>query len=104
MYYCVTGERILWCQASELEWHQPNVIKWRKVMGLKDSKDTLCASKLVNYGWGLPEEQLDDLLSDHKLGNSCPNMLLFWVVLAPRKLEVRCAEISLQRRKDKGEI
>ena len=104
MYCCVTGGRILWCQASELEWHEPNVIKWREVMGLKDLKDTLCASKLVNYGWGLLEEQLDDLLPGHKLSNSGPNMLLFWDVHAPGKLEIWCAEISLQRRKEKGEI
>ncbi|KAG2281150.1 hypothetical protein Bca52824_052370 [Brassica carinata] len=104
MYCCVTGGRILWCQASELEWHEPNVIKWREVMGLKDLKDTLCASKLVNYGWGLLEEQLDDLLPGHKLSNSGPNMLLFWDVHAPGKLEIFCAEISLQRRKEKGEI
>ncbi|KAF2562577.1 hypothetical protein F2Q70_00015565 [Brassica cretica] len=104
MYCCVTGGRILWCQASELEWHEPNVIKWREVMGLKDLKDTLCASKLVNYGWGLLEEQLDDLLPSHKLSNSGPNMLLFWDVHAPGKLEIWCAEISLQRRKEKDEI
>ncbi|KAF8089771.1 hypothetical protein N665_0497s0014 [Sinapis alba] len=104
VYCCVTGGRILWCQESELEWHEPNVIKWREVMGLKGLKDTLCASKLVNYGWGLPDQQLDDLLPGHKLSNSGPNMLLFWDVLSPRKLEIWCAEISLQRCKEKSEI
>ncbi|KAL0731243.1 hypothetical protein Bca4012_027337 [Brassica carinata] len=94
-----TKALILWCQAIGSK-----VIKWREVMGLKDLMDALCASKLVNYGWGLPEEQLDNLLPGHKLSNSGPNMLLFCDVLAPSKLEIWCAEISLQRRKGKDEI
>ena len=59
IYGCVTGGWILWCEASELE---SGVMKWRQVMGLEDLRDTLCASKLVNYGWGLPSEHLDAML------------------------------------------
>ncbi|CAH8382793.1 unnamed protein product [Eruca vesicaria subsp. sativa] len=99
IYCCETGGKILWCQASTSK-----VMKWKQVMGLEGLKDTLCASKLVNYGWGLPEEKLDDLLPGHKLSNSGPNMLLFWDVLAPKKLEIWCAEISLRWCKAKGEI
>ncbi|CAA7045111.1 unnamed protein product [Microthlaspi erraticum] len=101
-------------------------------MGLEALRDTLSASKLVSYGgcmsdhWdsykgaimldhsdsyrrhaGAPtqeEEELAYLFPGHKLSNSGPNMLLFWDVLAPHKLDIWCAEISLERRKESGEI
>ncbi|KAL0645304.1 hypothetical protein Bca4012_043595 [Brassica carinata] len=88
-------------QASELE---SGVMKWRQVMGLEDLRDTLCASKLVNYGWALPSKHLDAMLPGHKLSNCGPNMLLFWDCLANWKWEIWCAEISLQRRKKACEI
>ncbi|CAA7035833.1 unnamed protein product [Microthlaspi erraticum] len=121
IYSCETGGRIMWCEASELEWRQqPEVMEWREVMGLEDLRDTLCASKVVSYGWGVLEHYesfkrertmegltttpLDDLYVGHKLSSSGPNMLLFWDVLGPHKLEIFCAEISLQRRKETGQI
>ncbi|KAF3594240.1 hypothetical protein DY000_02027524 [Brassica cretica] len=44
------------------------------------------------------------VLPGHKLSNSGPNLLIFWDVLAPHKLEIWCAEISLERRKETCEI
>ncbi|EFH45264.1 hypothetical protein ARALYDRAFT_353131 [Arabidopsis lyrata subsp. lyrata] len=114
------GGRILWCEAEELDWRIHEGMVWREVMGLKTLTDTLCASKLVNYGgrmsehWksckrkmvrhGLTSDELDKLLPGHILSNSGPNMLLFWDVLSPKKLEIWCAEISLKRRKEGVEI
>ncbi|KAG2249649.1 hypothetical protein Bca52824_089277 [Brassica carinata] len=103
----------------ELEWE---VMEWREVMGLEALSDTLAASKLVNYGgrvsdqWeicrrsepilglGLWTVEIDEILPGHKLSNCGPNMLIFWDVLAPQKLEIWCAEISLERRKKTCEI
>ncbi|XP_010444934.1 PREDICTED: putative F-box/kelch-repeat protein At3g24610 [Camelina sativa] len=84
--------------------------------------DTLCDSKLVNYGGRMSESadhwksckrkrvwhgltnELDRLLPGHKLSNSGPNMLLFWDVFGPEKLEIWCAEISLRRCNERVEI
>ncbi|WZZ24441.1 hypothetical protein YC2023_007842 [Brassica napus] len=113
VYCSESGGRILWCEPSELEW---------EVMGLEALSDTLAASKLVNYGgrvsdqWeicrrsepilglGLWTVEIDEILPGHKLSNSGPNILIFWDVLAPQKLEIWCAEISLERRKKTCEI
>ncbi|CDY08957.1 BnaC08g11870D [Brassica napus] len=96
---------ILWCEASDLEESAGGGMKWRQVMGLEDLRVALCASRVVNYSRGfMPSEYLDDMLPGHKLSNSGPNMLLFWDCLADWKWEIRCAEISLQRRKGTGEI
>ncbi|KAG2266027.1 hypothetical protein Bca52824_073106 [Brassica carinata] len=48
---CALGGRILWCEAHE--WERPvttHVMEWREVMGLESLRETLAASKLVNYG------------------------------------------------------
>ncbi|WZZ09987.1 hypothetical protein YC2023_095908 [Brassica napus] len=102
IYSCVTGGWILWCEASDLE--SAGGTKWRQVMGLEDLRGTLCASKVVSYGWSLPSLDLDGIFPGHKLSNSGPNMLLFWDCPANKKWEIWCAEISLQRRKETGEI
>ncbi|KAG2242981.1 hypothetical protein Bca4012_015755 [Brassica carinata] len=120
MYCSESGGRILWCEAREWERPEPEVVEWREVMGLEALRETLAASKLVNYGgrlldhWEsvkprrlaarLEKMELDEYLPGHKLSNSGPNMLIFWDVLAPHKLEIWCAEISLERRKETGEI
>ncbi|KAF3589170.1 hypothetical protein F2Q69_00026061 [Brassica cretica] len=85
-------------------------------MGLESLRETLAASKLVNYGgrlgdlWesnkplmlaaGFEITELDEKFPGHKLSNSGPNMLIFWDVLAPRKLEIWCAEVYLERHKE----
>ncbi|CAH8391775.1 unnamed protein product [Eruca vesicaria subsp. sativa] len=102
IYSCVTDGWILWCEASDLE--SAGGMRWRQVMGLEDLRGTLRASKLVNYGWDLPSQDLDYTLPGHKLSNSGPNLLLFWDCLANSKWEIWCAEISLQRRMRTGEI
>lgn len=51
-------------------------------------------------GLGLEKKIIVLLL---RLGMS-HNMLLFWDVLGLEKLEIFCAEISLQRRKETGQI
>ncbi|XP_010436230.1 PREDICTED: putative F-box/kelch-repeat protein At3g24610 [Camelina sativa] len=122
MYCCVTGGRILWCDANELDWRKHEGMVWREVMGLKTLTDTLCDSRLVNYGGRMSEfadhwksckrkrvwhgltNELDRLLPGHKLSNSGPNMLLFWDVFGPEKLEIWCAEISLRRCNERVEI
>ncbi|KAF2559622.1 hypothetical protein F2Q68_00013055 [Brassica cretica] len=99
-----------------------DVMEWREVMGLESLRETLAASKLVNYGgrlgdfWesnkplmlaqGLEITELDEELPGHKLSNSGNNnMLIFWDVLAPpNKLEIWCAEVSLERHKETCEI
>ena len=53
---------------------------------------------------GLGRLEIDEIFPGHKLSNSGPNMVIFWDVLAPHKLEIWFAEITLERRKDKGEI
>ncbi|KFK26705.1 hypothetical protein AALP_AA8G282700 [Arabis alpina] len=99
---------------GELECREPEVMEWTEVMGLEALKEALCASKLVNYGggmsdhWesvkrqaiahGMPPLELDDVLPGHRLSSSPSNMLIFWDVLGPESLEIRCAEISLERR------
>ncbi|CAL9228228.1 unnamed protein product [Arabidopsis halleri] len=115
------GGRILWCEAGELDWHKHEGMVWREVMGLTTLTDTLCAYKIVNYDggrisdhWksckrkrvrhGLTSDELDKFLPGHKLSNYGPNMLLFWDVLSPEKLEIWFAEISLNRRKEGVEI
>ncbi|KAJ4869561.1 F-box/kelch-repeat protein [Raphanus sativus] len=103
IYSCVTGGWILWCETSDLE-SAAGEMKWRQVMGLDDLRGTLCASKLVNYGLDLPSQHLDGTFPGHKLSNSGPNMLVFWDCPAIGEWEVWCAEISLQRRKETGEI
>ncbi|XP_018470107.2 F-box/kelch-repeat protein At4g39560-like [Raphanus sativus] len=116
VYCSLSGGRILWCEPSELEWNEK--MEWGEVMGLEALRDTLAASKLVNYGgrvsdqWEIcrrSEQMLgtmenDEIFPGHKLSNSGPNMLIFWDVLAPHKLEIWCAEISLERRKKTCEI
>ncbi|WZZ09989.1 hypothetical protein YC2023_095910 [Brassica napus] len=105
IYSCVAGGWILWCEASDMEESAGGEMNWRQVMGLEDLRVALCASRVVNYTRGFtPSEYLDDMLPGHKLSNSGPNMLLFWDCLADWKWEIRCAEISLQRRKGTGEI
>ncbi|KAL0731190.1 hypothetical protein Bca4012_027284 [Brassica carinata] len=115
------GGRILWCEAHE--WERPettDVMEWREVMGLESLRETLAASKLVNYGgrlgdlWesnkpimlaaGFEITELDEEFPGHKLSNSGNNMLIFWDVLAPNKLEIWCAEVSLDRHKETCEI
>ncbi|KAL1200217.1 putative F-box/kelch-repeat protein [Cardamine amara subsp. amara] len=86
-------------------------------MGLGDLWKTLRASKLVHYESdhlesckrknvkkGLLTVTLDDLLPGYKLSSSGSNMLLFWDVLGREKLEIWCAEISLERRRELGQI
>ncbi|XP_019089000.1 PREDICTED: putative F-box/kelch-repeat protein At3g24610 [Camelina sativa] len=104
--------------AKELDWRKHEGMVWREVMGLEKLTDTLCDSKLVYYGEKMSESdhskswmvrhvltnELDRLLPGHKLSNSGPNMLLFWDVLGPEKLEVWCAEISLKRCNERVEI
>ncbi|CAA7017045.1 unnamed protein product [Microthlaspi erraticum] len=41
MYCCVSGGRILWCEASELERRETRVVEWKDVMGLEALRDTL---------------------------------------------------------------
>ena len=117
VYCSALGGRILWCEAHE--WERPvttHVMEWREVMGLESLRETLAASKLVNYGgrlgdlWesnkplmlaaGFEITELDEKFPGHKLSNSGPNMLIFWDVLAPRKLEIWCAEVYLERHKE----
>ncbi|CAG7909230.1 unnamed protein product, partial [Brassica rapa] len=88
VYCCELGGRILWREAHEWE-------EWREVMGLESLRETLAASKLVNYAgrlgdlWesnkplmlaqGLEITELDEKLPGHKLSNSGNNnMLIFW--------------------------
>ncbi|XP_056860327.1 F-box/kelch-repeat protein At4g39560-like [Raphanus sativus] len=51
VYCSLSGGQILWCEPSELEWNEK--MEWREVMGLESLRDTLAASKMVNYGGGL---------------------------------------------------
>ncbi|CAA7035830.1 unnamed protein product [Microthlaspi erraticum] len=122
IYSSVTRGRIMWCEASELERRRPEGMEWREVMGLEHLRDSLRASKLVNYGCGMLDQwesykrdmhregqiflttHIDDAYPGHKLSNLGPNLLLFWDVLGPQKLEIFCAEISLRRCKDTGQI
>nr|VDD41645.1 unnamed protein product [Brassica oleracea] len=113
VYCCEFGGRILWREAHEWE-------EWREVMGLESLRETLAASKLVSYGgrlgdlWesnkplmlaaGFEITELDQELPGHKLSNSGPNMLIFWDVLAPNKLEIWFAEVSLERHKETCQI
>ncbi|XP_018466202.2 F-box/kelch-repeat protein At4g39560-like isoform X1 [Raphanus sativus] len=112
--------RVLWCEADEWERPETEAVEWREVMGLESLWETLAASKLVNYGgrmgdnWeankplmleaGLEITELDEKLPGHKLSNSGNNMLIFWDVLAPNKLEIWCAEVSLVRHKETCQI
>ncbi|CDY10152.1 BnaC05g03950D [Brassica napus] len=53
---------------------------------------------------GFEITELDQELPGHKLSNSGPNMLIFWDVLAPNKLEIWFAEVSLERHKETCQI
>ncbi|CAF2032672.1 hypothetical protein HID58_078785 [Brassica napus] len=81
------------------------VSKWhRSVMGwLWDQWET-CRREELMLALGLGRLEIDEIFPGHKLSNSGPNMVIFWDVLAPHKLEIWFAEITLERRKDKGEI
>ncbi|XP_024005581.1 F-box/kelch-repeat protein At4g39560 isoform X2 [Eutrema salsugineum] len=112
IYCCEFGGKILWCEASELEWRQPEAMEWREVKGLEALEGTLRASKIVKYGGGMLDhwesinthvlDHIDQQLPGYKLSNSGPNMLLFWDTLSLDKMELWCAEISLERRKETG--
>ncbi|CAA7035832.1 unnamed protein product [Microthlaspi erraticum] len=122
IYTSATRGRIMWCEASELERRQPGGMEWREVMGLEHLRRTLHGSKLVSFGCGMLDKweyylsdmfckgptcltsEIDYVYPGHKLSNLGPNLLLYWDVLGPRKLEIFCAEISLHRRKDTGQI
>ncbi|KAG2266026.1 hypothetical protein Bca52824_073105 [Brassica carinata] len=86
------------------EWERPvttHVMEWREVMGLESLRETLAASKLVNYGgrlgdlWesnkplmqaaGFEITELDENFPGHKLSNSGPNMLIFWDACSSHK-------------------
>ncbi|CAA7062510.1 unnamed protein product [Microthlaspi erraticum] len=108
VYCCVSGGKVMWCEASELECLGTEAIEWREVMGLEALRDLIRASRVVSYGGAFSDSSKssrrlrtelvpDDAFAGHKLSNSGPNMLLFWDVLAPQKLEV-----SLERRKGAG--
>ncbi|KAL1220136.1 putative F-box/kelch-repeat protein [Cardamine amara subsp. amara] len=118
--YCfTTGGKVMWFALERRE-TEIKAIQWTEVMGLESLRDTLSASKLVNYSewvgdlWedatrerarlGLPTNQVDDAFPGLKLSSSGSNMLLFWGVLAPECLEIWCAEISLERSKERAEI
>ncbi|KAL1192437.1 hypothetical protein V5N11_035020 [Cardamine amara subsp. amara] len=86
----------MWCALERRETEIKN-IKWREVMGLESLRDTLSASKLLNYSewvgdlWedatrerarlGLPTNQVEDAFPGHKLSSSGSNMLILWDVL-----------------------
>ncbi|KAH0876874.1 hypothetical protein HID58_064268 [Brassica napus] len=64
------------------------------------------SNKPLMLAQGLEITELDEELPGHKLSNSGNNnMLIFWDVLAPpNKLEIWCAEVSLERHKETCEI
>ncbi|CAN6881316.1 unnamed protein product [Brassica oleracea] len=95
------------------KWHRsvlfsPELYNFRSLLGFTEERIYLCLCidrrEELMLALGLGRLEIDEIFPGHKLSNSGPNMVIFWDVLAPHKLEIWCAEISLERRKDKGEI
>lgn len=84
---------------------------WNKVNGLGSLEGSLSRSRLVHFDLPLETkwecykirigrtQKLIDLLPGARLCNSDPNIVLFWDVIQGDRLEIWCAEISLERRK-----
>ncbi|XP_020873114.1 putative F-box/kelch-repeat protein At3g24610 [Arabidopsis lyrata subsp. lyrata] len=118
LYCCGTRGRILWCEPDKLD--------WREVSGLDDMQWLLFglrghySSETVMLGWKLysaTENGFSRLTT-----NSRGNIVVFWKVHIPKihkddfpcirkvhipgtkRLELWCAEISLKRSPEGGEI
>ncbi|ESQ54856.1 hypothetical protein EUTSA_v10027538mg [Eutrema salsugineum] len=104
LLYCFTSRgRILWCEPDELDWKEVkglDAVDWSKYglaanNGAQDAK-LACKLQMILYGFC-------------KLSsNSRGNIVVFWKVHYPddditERLELWCAEISLDRRKG-GEV
>uniref|UniRef100_A0A1J3EX93 Putative F-box/kelch-repeat protein n=1 Tax=Noccaea caerulescens TaxID=107243 RepID=A0A1J3EX93_NOCCA len=114
---------IFWCEPDELDWRGPEeMMNTKEVKGLGSLNPSLLHSRVVHFGekllhrwhhykikYGIRpplgvSQELEDLLPGARLSNSGGNILLFWDVINGDRLEIWCAEISLERRPQGGEI
>ncbi|VVB10081.1 unnamed protein product [Arabis nemorensis] len=110
---------IYWCEPEELDWREPEGMVTKEVKGLDSLKKSLSCSRLIffdhqnvhlweqfrkvyNGTFRIPEVM--DLLPGARLTNFGPNMLLFWSVLVGDRLQISCAEISLERQGQGDEV
>ncbi|CAA7035854.1 unnamed protein product [Microthlaspi erraticum] len=116
--YCISAKgALLWYEPEELDRRDTErVMCSKEVNGLGSLKKSLSRSRLVHLDeqssalWDSAKirlgktKKLVDLLPGARLTNSGRNLLLFWDVVEGDRLEIWCAEISLQRRPQEGEI
>ncbi|VVB10078.1 unnamed protein product [Arabis nemorensis] len=110
---------IYWCEPEELDWREPEGMVTKEVKGLDSLKKSLSCSRLIffdhqnvhlweqfrkvyNGTFRIPEVM--DLLPGARLTTFGPNMLLFWSVLVGDRLQISCAEISLERQGQGDEV
>ncbi|CAA7022753.1 unnamed protein product [Microthlaspi erraticum] len=107
---------IFWCEPDALDWCEPEGIMCTKELrGLDSLLMRLFSSRVVHFGeelihwWDqykvnhvIPQkfgvsQELEDLLPGARMSTSGRNILLFWDVIEGDRLEIWCAEISLER-------
>ncbi|CAA7057653.1 unnamed protein product [Microthlaspi erraticum] len=123
LLYCIFLDgTIFWSEADELDRREPEGMVSKQVKGLLCLKESLARSRLVHFGdhfldrwdqnrikFGFTQRsgkshELEDLLSGDRLRSSGRNMLLFWDVVEGGRLEIWCAEISLERLRQGGNV
>ncbi|CAA7035973.1 unnamed protein product [Microthlaspi erraticum] len=132
LIFCLSRKgTIFWCEPDELELREPEgMMDTKEVKGLGSLTLSLLHSRVVHFGekllhrwdqykikYGIRQEledlnprpvcesqELEDLLPGARLSNSGGNILLFWDVINGDRLEIWCAEISVERRAQGGEI
>ncbi|CAH2076349.1 unnamed protein product, partial [Thlaspi arvense] len=116
IYACDEHGVLSWCEVEQLE-GPPEGMYWRDVKGLGSLKESLSSSRLVHFDSNLEalwerekirrgvQGNLVDKLPGARLCKSGGNIVVFWDKgdLDPddiwcADIEIRCAEISLQRR------
>ncbi|CAL9228200.1 unnamed protein product [Arabidopsis halleri] len=100
---------LCWYEPGQLDSEQGEMC-WRDVKGLGSLKESLSRSRLVHFDDRLvamweshkiktgEDKNLIDLLPGARLSFSGPNIVLFWDVVEGDRLDIWCAEISLERR------
>ncbi|XP_010456616.1 PREDICTED: putative F-box/kelch-repeat protein At3g24610 [Camelina sativa] len=122
LVYCLNvNGSIYWFEPDEFDLREPEgMMDTKEVKGLGSLKRTLFRSRVVHFGEHLRQQweqdkikhgitpqtknpfvislELEDLLPGARLINSGGNIMLFWDVIEGDRLEIWCAEISLERR------
>ncbi|KAL0726352.1 hypothetical protein Bca4012_022445 [Brassica carinata] len=102
---CVTENVLYSCDdEGNVFWREPEDSKWKKVIGLRPL-DYYLYERFVSSTWDTPS--CDEFFESYsKLRTFGTNILMFWFKYNPKNtnVDIWCAEISFERRRDIGEV